>query len=53
MESQPNLINVIFMGYISNFVLKFKAGTKIKYIIEEYFKKIRWLKRKNNGIFVP
>ena len=41
MESQPNLYNVIFTGYTSNFVLKFKAGTKIKYIIEEYFKTIK------------
>ena len=41
MESQPYQYNVIFIGYKSNFVLKFKTGTKIKYIIEEYFKKIK------------
>ena len=41
MESKPHLYNVIFVGYKSNFVLKFKTGTKIKYIIEEYFKKIK------------
>ena len=33
--------NIIFSGYCSNVVIQFERNTKIKYIIEEYFKRIK------------
>jgi len=33
--------NIIFSGYCSNVVIQFERYTKIKYIIQEYFKRIK------------
>ena len=33
--------NIIFSGYCSNVVIQFERNTKIKYIIQEYFKRIK------------
>ena len=42
MKNKPDSrYNIIFRGYCSKIVLQFEQKTKIKYIIEEYFKKIK------------
>jgi serine/threonine-protein kinase ULK/ATG1 len=42
MKNKPDSrYNIIFTGYCSKIVLQFEQKTKIKYIIEEYFKKIK------------
>jgi len=42
MKNKPDSrYNIIFTGYCSKIVLQFEKKTKIKYIIEEYFKKIK------------
>lgn len=42
MKNKPDSrYNIIFRSYCSKIVLQFEQKTKIKYIIEEYFKKIK------------
>ena len=42
MENKANSkYNIIFNGYCSNVVIQFERNTKIKYIIQEYFKRIK------------
>ena len=40
-DDSNNKFNIIFSGFCSKVVLQFERETKIKSIIEEYFKKIK------------